>query len=70
MHKVKTISIVDWIDCGGSTALHLYKGEGLDLLQAGSRVNPVGLAKKSRNKSRTLTNSAHARTVHVAMHGG
>jgi hypothetical protein len=28
MHKVKTISIVDWIDCGvqSAIALHLYKG--------------------------------------------
>jgi hypothetical protein len=39
------------------------KGEDLDLLQVGSRVNLVDLANKSHKKSRTLTNSAHARTI-------
>jgi hypothetical protein len=69
MHNVKTISRVDWIDCGGSIGLTSFiyiKGGGLDPLQVGSRVNPIGLANKSRKKSRTLIDSAHARTVRVA----
>jgi hypothetical protein len=44
-------------------ALHLYKGGGLDQLQVGSRINPVGLANKSCKKSGTVTDSAHARTI-------
>jgi hypothetical protein len=70
MHKVKTISRFDLIDCGGGlsvVALHLYKGGGLDSLQVGSRVNPAGLANKSRKKFGTLTNSVHARTVWATM---
>jgi hypothetical protein len=38
----------------------------MDPLQVGSRVNLVGLANKSRKKSGTLTDSAHARTVRAA----
>jgi hypothetical protein len=60
----------DWIDCGGSQStvpLYLYKGGGLNLLQVGSQVNPTGFANKSCKKSRTLTDSAHARTVRAAM---
>jgi hypothetical protein len=52
MHKVKTISRVNLIDCGGggvqSTVPFIYiKGGGLDPLQIGSRVNPTGFSYKS-----------------------
>jgi hypothetical protein len=50
-----------------TVTLHLYKGGGLDLLQVGSRVNPIGLANKSREKSGTLTDSTHARTIRATM---
>jgi hypothetical protein len=66
MRKVKTRNRLDLIDCLGvqsAVALHLYKGGGLDPLQAVSRVNPVVLGNKSREKLGTLTDSAHARTV-------
>jgi hypothetical protein len=43
-----------------------YKGEGLDPLQVGSRVNTADLANKSCKKIETLTDSAHARTVRAA----
>jgi hypothetical protein len=48
-----------------AVALHLYKGGGLDQLQVVSRANLVVLANKSRKKLGTLTDSAHARTVHA-----
>jgi hypothetical protein len=48
-----------------AVALHLYKGGGLDPLQVVSRANPAVLANKSREKLETLTDSAHARTVHT-----
>jgi hypothetical protein len=44
MYKVKTISRIDWIVCGGFNWLYPFiyiKGGGLDPLQAGSRVNPT-----------------------------
>jgi hypothetical protein len=66
MHKVKTRNRLDLIDCWGVqsvVALHLYKGGGLDPLQTVSRVNPVVLGNKSREKLGTLTDSAHSRTV-------
>jgi hypothetical protein len=50
MHKVKTKSKVDWIDCGGFNRLYplIYiMGEGLDPLQVGSQVNHAGFANKS-----------------------
>jgi hypothetical protein len=63
------ISRVDWMDCGGFNRLYPFiyiKGGGLDPLQVGSRVNPVGLDNKSCKKSGTLTDSTHARTVRTA----
>jgi hypothetical protein len=69
MHKVKTRNRLDLIDCWGvqsAVALHLYKGGGLDPLQTVSRVNPVVLGNKSREKLGTLTVYAHARTVRTA----
>lgn len=66
MHKIKTISRVDCIDCGGVQsvlALHLYKGGGLDPLQVSSRVKLTGLANNSCKKIGTPTDSAHAWTV-------
>jgi hypothetical protein len=66
MHKVKTRNRLDLIDCLGVQsvlALHLYKGGGLDPLQTVSRVNPVVLGNKSREKLGTLTDSTHARTI-------
>jgi hypothetical protein len=51
MHKVKMISTIDWIDCEGFNRSYPFiyvKGGGLDPLQVGSRVNPVGFANKSR----------------------
>jgi hypothetical protein len=38
----------------------------MDPLQVGSRVNPIGLANKSRKKSRTLTDFVHAQTIRAA----
>jgi hypothetical protein len=38
----------------------------MDPLQVGSRVNPAGLANKSCKRFKTLTDSAHAWTVHTA----
>jgi hypothetical protein len=43
-----------------AVALHLYKGGGLDPLQTDFRVNPAVLGNKSREKLRTLTDSARA----------
>jgi hypothetical protein len=66
MHKIKTISRVDWIDCVASIGQYLFiyiKGEGLDPLKVGSRINSVGLANKSRKKYETLTDSAYVRTA-------
>jgi hypothetical protein len=66
MHKVKTRSRLDLIDCWGlqsAIALHLYKGGGLDPLQTDFRVNPAVLGNKSREKLGTLTDSTHAQTV-------
>jgi hypothetical protein len=68
MHKVKTSNGFDLIDCWGVqsvVALYLYKGGGLDPLPTDFRVNPAVLGNKSRDKLGTLTDSAHARTVHA-----
>jgi hypothetical protein len=43
-----------------AVALHIYKGGGLDPLQAGSRVNPADLANKFYKKLGILTDSARA----------
>jgi hypothetical protein len=66
MRKVKTRNRLDLIDCLGVqsvVALHLYKGGGLDPLQTVSRVNPMVLGNKSREKLGTLIDSAHAQTI-------
>jgi hypothetical protein len=68
MHKVKTSNRLDLIDCWGvqsAVALYLYKGGGLDPLPTDFRVNPAVLGNKSREKLGTITDSAHARTVHA-----
>jgi hypothetical protein len=66
MNKVKTRNRFDLIDCvrvQSTVALHLDKGGGLNPLQVVSRANPMVLANKSREKLRTLTDSAHTLTV-------
>jgi hypothetical protein len=68
MHKVKTRNRLDLIDCWGVqlvVTLHLFKGGSLDPFQTVSQVNPAVLGNKSREKLGTLTDSAHARTVHA-----
>jgi hypothetical protein len=55
-NKVNLINTFDWIRCGASFGR-------TPSLQVGSQTNPVDFANKSRNKSRTLTNSVHVRTV-------
>jgi hypothetical protein len=44
-------------------ALHIYRGGGLDPLQAISQANSADLANQSRKKVGTLTDPMHARTV-------
>jgi hypothetical protein len=48
-----------------AVALHIYRGIGLDPLQTIYRANSTDLANKSCKKTRTLTDSVCARTVHA-----
>jgi hypothetical protein len=49
--------------------LHLYKREGLDLLQVGSQTKTMEFANKPK-ESGTLTDSVHAQTVRTTTTDG
>jgi hypothetical protein len=69
IHKVKMINRINLIDCGwiqSVVTLHLYK-RGLNPLHVGFRVNPAEITNKYYKKFKTLTNSAHRRTVYTSM---
>jgi hypothetical protein len=50
-----------------AVVLYIYRGGGLDPLQAVSRANSADLANKSRKKLETLTDSSCVQTVRATV---